>query len=186
MLPKNVPLLDVLARWGYSEVINSNAQHQYDNGRDMASLRSKRQSGIAFEDLSLEERYNPAFQSGCIRSNLIVFTVGANLFDVIEIDRPTIAKLIVPPNVWYPESNGQFVYFEQFMTTAAESSKDSRNVALDGKYSFPADPLTIGRSYEHAILLDGYHRAALFWKFGPHNGKLTAYVPHALLGAFGK
>jgi putative DNA primase/helicase len=54
-------------------------------------------------------------------------------------------------------------------------------VELGGKYSFPADPLTIGRCYEHAILLDGYHRAALFWKFGPHNGNLKAYMPHAFL-----
>jgi hypothetical protein len=186
MLLKNVPLLDVLARWGYSEVINSNAQHHYDNGRDMTSLRSKRQSGIAFEDLSLEERYNLAFQSGCVRSNLIVFTIGVDLFDVVELDRPTLAKLIVPPNVWYPESSGEFVRFEHFMATTAKSSKDARNVALDGKYSFPSDPLTIGRFYEHAILLDGYHRAGLFWRFGPHNGNLAAHVPHVLLGAFGK
>jgi hypothetical protein len=156
-------------------------QHCYDTAPEIASLRFKRQNGIALEKLSLQERYNLAFQSGWVRTSLVVFLIGTDLFDVIELDRPRIAKLIVPPHVWHPESNGQYVPFEVFMTTTAKDATDSRNVELGGKYSFPADPLTIGRCYEHAILLDGYHRAALFWKFGPHNGNLKAYMPHAFL-----
>jgi hypothetical protein len=182
---KNIPLLDVLARWAYSEIIDSSASHHYDSGNDIASLRAKRGNGLPFEDLSPAERYNLAFQSGCIRTSLTVFTIGAELFDVVEIDRSTLAKIWVPPNIWHPESNGQFVTFEDFMLTSSPSQNDSRNVVLrTPEYQFSADPLTFGRSYDYPLMLDGYHRAALFWKFGPADGKLSTYVPHALLGRF--
>lgn len=187
MLLKNVPLLDVLARWGYSEIIDSNTEHCYDNGRDIKGLRAKRRSGVAFEDLSPEDRYNVAFQSGQVRNALVLFIIGAEIFDVIEIGRSTLAKLFVPPNVWYPESQGQLAPFGYFMTTSSENPKDSRNVTLRGpSYQPPADPFTLGRYYERPVLLDGYHRAALFWKFGPSDGTLKVYLPHALVEAFGK
>lgn len=186
MLLTDVSLLDVLGQWGYSEITSPNTRHHYDNCPGIDVLRARRQGGVAYEDLSPDERYHIALQSGSIRNALLVFTIGADLFDLIELDRPTIAKLIVPPNVWHPDSNGQFVPFEHFMTTSAVSANDSRNVTLQGSYSYPEDPLTAGRLYDHPVLLDGYHRAALFWKFGPQDGKLKAYVPQALRDAFGK
>jgi hypothetical protein len=33
------------------------------------------------------------------------------------------------------------------------------------------------RYYEHLILLDGYHRAAAFWKFAPADSLIQAYRP---------
>jgi hypothetical protein len=105
-------------------------------------------------------------------------------FDVIDLDRQALGKLFVPPNVHPAHSNGQCFDFEHFMTTTAESLSDSRNVELDGEYSSPADPLIVGRMNEYAMPLDGYHRAALFWKFGPLSGKMTAFVPQVLLSSF--
>lgn len=188
MLLKSVSLLDVLARWGYSEIVDSNTERHYDNGRDIAGLRAKRQSGVPFEDLSPEERYNLAFQSGWVRNALVVYTIGAELFDVVDIDHSILAKFVVPPNVWHPASQGQFVPFEHFMTTTSPNPRDSRNATLRASYyqQQPPDPLTIGRLYDQPILLDGYHRAAAFWKFGPADGTIKTYVPQALVAAFTK
>jgi hypothetical protein len=40
-----------------------------------------------------------------------------------------------------------------------------------------AASLTIGIANDYQVMLDGYHRAAIFWKIGPSNGKLLAYLP---------
>jgi hypothetical protein len=185
MLTKDVRLVDVLARWAYSEIIGSNSEHSYDTGRDIVSLRAKRRSGIPLEDLSPDERYNLAFLCGCGRPNLILFTIGADLFDMIPLDRDAVAALFVPPNVWHPESNGQVVPFEHYITTHSARPNDARYISPTEKpYSSSADPLTICRLYEKPLLLDGYHRAARFWRTNPPSGRIAAYVPRALLAIF--
>jgi len=187
MSTTSIPLLDVLARWAYSEIVNSNFAHDYNNGRDIETLRTKRRNCTPFEELTPEERYNLAFQCACVKPNLIVFTTGTDVFDIVEINRNALAKLFVPPNVWWPTSQGQFFYFDRFMGTTSEDAADCRNVVLkEQSYQLPTDPLTIGRSYGHPILLDGYHRAAAFWKFGPAEGKLCAYLPRALKRCLGE
>jgi len=44
-------------------------------------------------------------------------------------------------------------------------------------YKAPTDPLTLGKIFNNPVLLDGYHRAALFWKYGPADGIIPAYMP---------
>jgi hypothetical protein len=65
------------------------------------------------------------------------------------------------------------------MSTKADDPGDSRNVVCDRtSYLPPSDPLTIGRFYQYPLLLDGYHRAAAFWKGGPTDGFVPAFTPH--------
>src|SRR5207302_2307711 len=55
---QGVPLLEVQARWGYSELVDSPASRHY-SGLD--HLVAKRLSGISFEELSEAEQYELAF-----------------------------------------------------------------------------------------------------------------------------
>ena len=48
---------------------------------------------------------------------------------------------------------------------------------VTGGYRPSADPLTLGRLHSGLVLLDGYHRAASFWKFAPPNAFISVYVP---------
>ena len=177
MRTKGVPLLEVQARWGYSELIDSPVSHHYS---DLDHLVAKRLSGISFEELSEAEQYELAFGTACIRTTLLAFFTGVVSFDIVEIERPKLGTMFVPPNVWYPESAGRFVPFEEYMRAASADPDDARNVLPRGSsYEFPADPITFGRSFSYPILIDGFHRAACFWKYGPRDGKLLAYVPAA-------
>jgi hypothetical protein len=171
-----VPLIDVQARWAYSEIIDSVASHWYDNGHGIKELRTKQSTGVPFDRLSEEERYDLAFQGAQVRQPLFIYLIGTDLFDIVEINRNVLAKFLVPSNVW--ESAGRF---EQYMATTSEEPNDARNVALKQQsYKAPIDPVTIGRLYEYPILIDGFHRAALFWKFAPAGTNLFAYIPRTL------
>jgi hypothetical protein len=173
-----VPLIDVQARWSYSEIIDSSASHHYDHGHGIAELRAKRATSVPFDQLSEAERHKLAFQNACVRRNLLVYLNGTGPFDIAEINREALAKLLVPPNVW--ESAGRF---EQYMATTSEEPNDARNVALKQQsYKAPIDPVTIGHTNQYPLLIDGFHRAALLWKFGPAGGKLFAYMPRSLKG----
>ena len=52
-------------------------------------------------------------------------------------------------------------------------------------YQPSTDQLTVGRFYQHPVLLDGYHLAAAFRKCGPLDGLLSAFVPNQpAMGAY--
>jgi hypothetical protein len=78
-----------------------------------------------------------------------------------------------------PELAGRLITFTEFMKLPPPASMaDARNVQADpAGYRQPSQPLTVGRYYEHRVLLDGYHRAARLWKFGPDNTTLRGFVP---------
>ncbi|MHC2335482.1 hypothetical protein [Bradyrhizobium sp. USDA 4454] len=175
---QNVPLLEVQARWAYSELTDSPAARHYS---DLQHLVTKRSSGTAFEQLSEAEQYELAFGTACARPVLLAFLTGVLSFDVVEIGRARLGSMFVPPNVWYPESEGRFVSFEEYMATTSVNPNDPRSVLLKGtNYEFPSDPITFGRSFSFPILIDGFHRAARFWKYGPSDGTLLAYLPSGL------
>ena len=172
-----VSLIDVQARWGYSEIVDSVFADQYGVGQDMEALRTKRRSGIPFEQLSPDDCRLLASRCGGVRPNLLTYLSGIEGFDLVEIDRATLGALIVPPNVWR-DSGGQFVPFSYYISTTTEEAGDARLLVIQPTdYRRPADPITVGRSDQFRIMIDGYHRAALFWKFGPQNGTLDAYMP---------
>src|SRR4051812_38766139 len=138
MTMQGIPLLEVQARWGYSELIDSPASRHY-TGLD--HLVEKRSGGISFAELSEAEQYELAFGTARVRTTLFAFFTGAVSFDIVEIGRPKLATMFVPPNVWYPESDGRFVRFEEYMSTTSADADDPRNVSPKGSsYEFPPSP----------------------------------------------
>ncbi|WP_375780238.1 hypothetical protein ACE103_16195 [Bradyrhizobium sp. ma5] len=176
---QNIPVLEVQARWGYSELTDSPAARHYSN---LGHLVAKRSSGTAFEQLSEAEHYELAFGTACARPVLLAFLTGVISFNVVRVRRAKLGLMFVPPNVWDPESEGCFVSFEEYMRTTSVDLDDPRSVLPKGtSYEFPTDPITFGRSFSFPILIDGFHRAARFWKYGPPDGKLLAYLPSGLV-----
>ncbi len=172
-----IPLLDVQARWGYTEIVDSNHSQRYNGGYNIDALREKRRARVPFEDLSEAERYYLAFLCACDRANLFVYFVGIERFRLVTLSRAELGDLFVPPNVW-GDSQGQFYRFSHYINTPAARNEMLAFVGPTAEGYQPAiDPVTVGQSYNHLILLDGYHRAAVFWRFGPPDGALSAYVP---------
>jgi len=179
--PTSVPLIDIQARWGYSEIVDSTASHNYDCGMGIDELRAKRTEGVRFEQLSGGERYKLAFYTAQVRFPLFVFFTGTDLFNLVQIGRERLAQLYVPQAVWAEQSEGRCMPFGEYMAIPTDNDNDARNVTLkEPTYRAPIDPITVGRFYTDPVLLDGFHRAALFWKFAPAGETLLAYVPRGL------
>ncbi len=172
-----ISLFEVLARWGYSEILDGTQAANYD-GPVIDALRDNRQQGVDFDDLTPVERYTLAFQCANIRCALLTYFVGVEWFDLGNISRFQLGHVLTPPNVWYPQSQGQIVPFHHYIGTASDDANDARNVqAPPHGYAGPTDPLTLGYCNGHYVLLDGYHRAAALWLYGPHDGILPVYKP---------
>src|SRR5262249_49013455 len=120
-------------------------------------------------------QYNLAFLCAVARPRLMVFFVGMDRFAEALLDKTQIAPCLVPEIV---SGAPGVITFEEFMDTTVTSPKDARNVLPppDG-YQTPSDPITIGYLFKNPVLVDGYHRAALLWKFGPKDAALRAYLP---------
>jgi hypothetical protein len=172
------PVLHVKARWGYSEIADSNFAHCYDGGHDIVALRRKRHEGVLFDDLSDENKYNLAFQCAVVRANLLPYFVGITEFDNRELSHQQLGDLLVPPIVWGGE---RYIKFLEYIATPTDASDDARRVRSPTQgYQPPIAPLTVGSYYAYPILVDGYHRATLFWKYGPENGTVPAFMPVSL------
>jgi hypothetical protein len=177
------PLIDVQARWAYSEIIDAALSHCYDQSAPgIAALSTKRADGVPFDQLSKEERAILAAQNQRVRGTLLrSYLVGINLFDIVEIDKEGLATIIIPRIVW----EGYFVPFAQYIKTQKENLDDARNVSLKEEYKAPIDPVIFGWHEGYpAVLIDGLHRAARLWKYGPADGKLLAYTPHRFDNSF--
>jgi hypothetical protein len=107
-----------------------------------------------------------------------MYQIGTDPFEIVGISKEALAKITVPPNVWEQQ---RFAAFREYIETTSENLEDARNVALRGQsYESPTDPIIIGRWYGNPVLIDGYHRAARFWKFCP-GGTLSAYMPRVFM-----
>jgi hypothetical protein len=170
-----ISLLDVQARWGYSEIFDSQFSHYY-RGSDIPELREKRSNGIAFEDLKPGERYSLAFQCACVRAKLMPYFTGITTFEEIPLAREELNDLFVPPIVW---GGDLVIRFSQYIKSKSDIPSDPRNVVANPSgYNRPTDPITIGRAYAVLYLVDGYHRAASFWRHNPTES-LAAYTPES-------
>jgi hypothetical protein len=178
-----VSLQDVQARWAYGEIIDSNFSACYDNPfcqSQLDALRNKWRSGVGFAELTAEDRQCLAFMCRCVRTSFLTFVARVDQFREIPLSKTDLATLLVPRIV----SNLPAVMpFKLYIDTPCPAPGDARNVSPkpDG-YHTPADPLTVGRFSNKLVLLDGYHRAASFWKFAPEGSSISAYIPEALLG----
>jgi len=170
-------LPEVHARWAYSEIADGVFSHRYDRKPRIDELRAQRAAGRAFAELSGADRYALALLCTLTRLNLMVFNAGVEKFRVIDLTRTELGCLLVPPMI-SPELQ-RFMPFEDFMTSLPPTSPgDARNIAANPvRYQPAREPLTIGRYFEHCVLLDGYRRAASFWKSAPAKATLKAFLP---------
>jgi hypothetical protein len=178
MSTQHISVFDVQARWAYSEITDAVSSADYDGVPDIDALRAARRAGTPFEKLSPTQRYDLA--RGCFfaRPMLMAYLLSVSSFVLSELTRADLEAIVIPPNVWAPASQGRFVPFRYFITTPASDPNDSRNVVCSPEsYKLPSEPLTIGYFYQHRVLIDGYHRAAAFWKCAPIHDRLPAYVP---------
>jgi hypothetical protein len=176
-----ISLLQVQAKWAYSEIDDGTLSHNYDNGPNVEELRAKHRSGVPFNKLTPDEQYNLAFLCVAHRPNLMIFMTGVDGLVEGRLDRTHIGALLVPEMV---SGTPGFMSFEGFMNTTAESPKDARNVLPPAQgYQVCSDPLTVGHYFGRPTLLDGYHRAASFWKFAPGDAVIRAYLPSLFVSA---
>jgi len=170
-------LPEVHARWAYSEIADGVFSHRYDRKPRIDELRAQRAAGRAFAELSGADRYALALLCTLTRLNLMVFNAGVEKFRVIDLTRMELGCLLVPPMI-SPELQ-RFMPFEDFMASLPPTSPgDARNIAANpARYQAAREPVTIGRYFEHCVLLDGYRRAASFWKSAPAKATLKAFLP---------
>ena len=175
-----VSLQDVQARWAYGEIIDPNFSAYYDNPfcqTQLDALRNKRRSGVGFVELTAEDRQCLAFMCRCVRTSLLTFVARVEQFRERPLSKTDLAILLVPRVV----SNLPVMPFTLYIDTPCSEPGDARNVAANpGDYQAPADPLTVGRFSNKLVLLDGYHRAASFWKFAPEGSSISAYIPGSM------
>lgn len=171
-----VSLFDVQAHWGWTEISGTHSEW-HRNSSNIEELRRKQKNGTSFNELSLDDKYFLAFKCAGIRMLLMTFMTGVHEFDLIQLDRPTLGRLWVPPYVWR-DSLGTWYQFSRYINTPTDEEKDTRRlVIVPEDYQPPQDPIIVGRSFEWPVMIDGYRRAALFWKFAPANGTIPAYFP---------
>jgi hypothetical protein len=174
-----VSLFDVQAHWGWTEISGTHSE-RYGNGSNIEELRRKRENGMFFKELSLDEKYLLAFKCAGLRMLLMTFMTGIQEFDLLQLDRSTFGRLWVPPNVWR-DSLGTWHQFSRYIGTPTEDEQDARRLAIDPEdYQPPQDPVIVGRSFDWPVMIDGYRRAVLFWRFAPANGTIPAYFPRGV------
>jgi hypothetical protein len=170
-------LLDVQAQWAYSEILDGTNPGWYDNVPGIDSLRDKRRAQTPFDHLSNDERYNLAIQVSIIRKNLFFYFTGIQTFETVQLNRGALGRMFVPPNVWDAPGN-RFFEFSHYVTTPTNDPKDPRAAFIEpSNYRDPLEPVVVARWYEHLTMIDGYHRAVLFWKYGPSDATIPAYIP---------
>jgi hypothetical protein len=111
----------------------------------------------------------------------MIFMTGVDRLAEMPLNRTQIAKFLVPQMV---SGSGDLMLFESFVNTTASSPKDARNVLPPSNgYQAPSDPLTVGVLFGSPVLLDGYHRAVLFWRFANQDALINSYLPLQLVSA---
>ena len=66
-------LLDVQARWGYSEIVDAGPSHFYDNVFGIEMLRTKRREGVAFDRLTASDRHTLAYACASQTQSVCLF-----------------------------------------------------------------------------------------------------------------
>jgi hypothetical protein len=165
-------LIDVLARWAYSEILDARSSPYYNNLPGVAELRAKRRTGVPFKALPSSDRHQLASNCACVRGGLWMFLTDVEHFREERLTKSQIAPFLVPSNV----SGLPMMRFDDFMDTPSSGPDDPRSEAA-AYTKVPDDPLTLGRSGDDYVLLDGYHRAASFWRSAPHDVFILGYMP---------
>ena len=88
-------LMDVQARWAYSEIVDSNFSTLYDdpsgNSPRIDALRTKRRASLPFEDLTTEDRYSLALMCASVRRNMMIFMTGVDRLREVRLNKRMLA-----------------------------------------------------------------------------------------------
>jgi hypothetical protein len=174
-----VSLSEVQARWAYSEITDGAQSHSYDGILWIGPLRQKRGDNVPFANLSEQDRYALALACAFVRPNLLIFATAVGQFQEVGLSRAQLAPVLVPWMVAADLPQGQIVRFDHYIALPPPADPaDARNVVGNPADYRPAgDPLTLGRFFQHLILLDGYHRAASFWRAAPDQAVVRCFRP---------
>jgi hypothetical protein len=143
----------------------------------MRPLRSQRRSGLGFAELTAEDRKCLAFMCRCVRTSLLTFVARVDRFRERPLSKTDLATLLVPRVV----SNLPDMPFTLYIDRPCSEPGDARNVSpKPGGYHAPADPTNGWSVSNKLVLLDGYHRAASFWKFASEGSSISAYIPESM------
>jgi hypothetical protein len=176
------PIVEVLGRWAYSEIVEGTLAADYDDLEGVEELRNQHRSAVPYEALRDAEKNLLAFLCAVVRPFPFAFYASAiRRFKVIQLTKDQLSQLLVMPQVDADELKGRFVSFGGFfVSTPPNSLKDCRNVIKpSGGYTLPADALTVGLHQQNHVLIDGYHRAVAYMRWAPADATIAAYVPHS-------
>jgi hypothetical protein len=171
-MPVSVP--DALAEWAYSEIVEGVSAGEY-GPLVTDGLRRKRRLAVPFSRLSQSERYFLARACWMVRPLILIHLLGITHFELADINKSELANILVPPNA-AKELRGNYTTFELYMEIPSDDPKDARNVLPTQSWLPPNAPLTLGYHFQHRVLIDGFHRAAAFWRSSTDGG-LKAHVP---------
>jgi hypothetical protein len=168
-----VSLVDVKARWAYSEILGARSSDCYNNLLGVAELRAKRLSGVPFNALTSNDRHQLASYCDDVRGGLLMFLRGVEHSREKRLTKSQIAPFLVPSNV---SGRPMMMRFNDFVNTRSPSPDDPRSEGA-AYTEVPDDPLTVGRLADDYVLLDGYHRAVSFWKTASDDAFILGYMP---------
>jgi len=163
---------DVYAHWGYTEINSDNFGPLYDGMTNVKVLRAAQKCGAAFYDIMEMDREYLAHACRYVRQAFKKYTDGIQNFEEVEIDKTKLASIFVP----FIIARLPIMPFAKFMDTASPEPGDCRNVTPPDAYTKPTDPIIVGHDLGQSVLIDGYHRAALFWKFAEPHSTIRAYT----------
>jgi hypothetical protein len=170
----SVSVPDALAEWAYSEIVEGVSSRDYEP-LVPDELRRKRRLALPFSRLSQSDRYCLARACWKVRPLILIHLIGITRFELANINKAELANILVPPTAAI-ELRGNYATFELYMAIPSDDQKDARNILPSQNWSPPDAPLTLGYHFQHRVLIDGFHRAAAFWRSSTGGG-LKAYVP---------
>jgi hypothetical protein len=194
-----IPAEYVRARWAYSELLSPTQGESYhQHGGVPEALKNKKVLGLPFDELEAQEQGLLA-QAWCnVRGAEIFVRALANIsaFHLTHWSKEQLAAAYVIPmfaheatlDPWKP------VTFEQWLETESKVSLHPHHAREASKSSGDPDPHQdpataswASRILKQApadayMLLDGYRRAARFWKEAKSAATLAVYIPVRAVG----
>jgi hypothetical protein len=163
--------LEVYARWAYSEIVDGALCHIYDHFDGVEGLRTKRKANVSFEQLSSDDLTRLASMCSVVRPDLQTYCAAVGAFGLAALTKAELGAVVVPPHI---PPDRFHVWFSYFMLSRAGPGNVSPPIE---DYKLPDAPLTLGRVQGHYVLVDGYRRAASFWRSAPAGSVIWAFVP---------
>jgi hypothetical protein len=181
MADRTIPRDYVCAMWAYSELLSAHPYH----GSELKPLREKLARGVLFHELDIVERALLLRKWHEVRG-VPAYTKrlhGVAAFQLTRWTKEQLGAAYVMTSFAQQVSRNPLVErvtFRRWIETEPFNRPPQGNAryAAEGLTPAIADSgATVGRWRGRTYLLDGYHRAVLFWKTQPSDATLGVYVP---------